>query len=1152
MTTPTTIGRLLIDEALPPELRGHAQVLDKKGLQKLLQAVADTRPDQYRDITHKLIQLGADASYSSGGYSFGLKHLLPSPVALKHRRQVQQKVDALLGRTDLSDEDREKQISAVLTSAGGPMEKEMYEEALAGKSPLAHQILSGAKGSPGNLRSLSGGDLAYDDPSDRTIPVPVLRGYAEGLTPAQYFAAAFGARQGTVRLKLCLFEDTSVRMADWSTRKIKDVRPGDYVLGADEDGQTFPVRVHRVFDNGLRECWRYEFRVGTKKQHLTEIIATPDHKILAKLKLGRGVYKHLSVYEPTMMPLAKARKDFRAIPAGPYIGTDGVDEPRAEMMGLLLGNGNLSTGGPRSTLGFSCADKQLVAHLNADLGQYGMRLCKPNGYTYTVAQKTMAKQPRVGRRWVPGIVHPGKLWLASYGLLGKKSHEKKIPACVWTWNKQSVAALVSGLLATDGCVHVTKRNTAIVSFRSTSRQMVESLRALLRHYFGIYVWNVQYLAAESMQWGVHDQYVINIDSREGIQRLAAQVCIPGVKGPRLSNAMAAWPTPKKITDSGFSFHRKERLGMLPTFDLEVAHASHRFVLANGMVVSNSTQESGYLGKLLGQAAHRLVVTARDADKEHEPGRPIGVPVPVNDPDNEGAYLASAIGGYARNTHLTPRVLADLRANGHDHILVRSPIAGGPPDGGVYGMDVGVRERGGVSPVGDFVGIGAAQAVSEPLAQATICLAAGTEVVMADGSIKTIESIQPGEYVLGSDTTGRTSPAEVLQRFDNGLRSCNRYRLRTNRDTEIICTPQHKVLAEDAGSGEGHVVPVAHADYVWDHRYQTFTPVCDAGPVGEVPTYDLEIDHPDHLFVLKAGWVVSNSAKHTGGVAGATKGTTGYKLIEQLVQHPKTFAGGAAHAQLDGRVDKIEPAPQGGSYVSIDGQPHYVATGLDVHVKPGDRVEAGDSLSDGIPNPEEFVQHKGIGEGRRRFVEQFRQAARSAGFTPHRRNLEIIARGLINHVQLHEEMGDHSPDDVVPYHTLEHAYEPRPGHQQVSPKQAVGRYLERPVLHHTIGTKVRPSMLEDMARHGVQSLVVHNDPPIFSPVFARGSDSLSHDSDWFTRTLGSNLEKNILRGAHRADVSDPEGTSFVPGLARGLGFGTYGKTKGWDPKTITPG
>jgi hypothetical protein len=318
------------------------------------------------------------------------------------------------------------------------------------------------------------------------------------------------------------------------------------------------------------------------------------------------------------------------------------------------------------------------------------------------------------------------------------------------------------------------------------------------------------------------------------------------------------------------------------------------------------------------------------------------------------------------------------------------------------------------------------------------------------------------------------------------------------------------------------------------------------PAGMRRTRDLTVAHRDHLFVLASGFVVSNSARHTGGVAGADKAVSGFAHINQLIQVPKTFKGGAAHAQLDGKVNSIVDAPQGGKYVTIADQQHYVPHGLDPLVKAGQNVEAGDVISQGIPNPAEIVQHKGIGEGRRHFVNAFTDAFRSSGLSAHRRNVELLARGLIDHVRVTDEFGDHVEDDVVPYSHVEKNWTPREGSKVLGLSSAVGKYLERPVLHHTVGTKIRPSMLPELKQFGVNNLEVHDQPPPFEPTMVRGMYNLSHDPDWMTRHLGSGLEKSTLQAAHRGGSSDIAGTSYAPALAERAHFGRQGMTQGWHP------
>lgn len=423
-------------------------------------------------------------------------------------------------------------------------------------------------------------------------------------------------------------------------------------------------------------------------------------------------------------------------------------------------------------------------------------------------------------------------------------------------------------------------------------------------------------------------------------------------------------------------------------------------------LKTATQDAGFFGKQLVQAAHRLLVSGKDDDEPYDETNPRGFVVDVDDVDNEGALLARAVGGYPRNTELTPKMLRELGDARHEQILVRSPMVGGPRDGGVWARDVGRRERGGLPPIGDYVGIAAAQALAEPLTQAQI------------------------------------------------------------------------------------------------------------------------------------------SSKHSGGIAGASAGAiSGFKYINQLVQVPKKFHGGAAHAQVDGRVKHISKAPQGGFFVQIGGEKHYVGVNFDLKVTQGDSVEAGDVLSEGIPNPAEIVRHKGVGEGRVYFVRAFRQALEDANIRAHRRNIELLARGLINHVRLTDEIGDWSEGDVVPYQLLERTYKPRPGHVVVPPKSAMGKYLERPVLHHSVGTKVRGSMLRDLERFGVKSVAVHNNPPPFESEQIRGMAAVHHDPDWMTRLLGGYQQKSLLQGAQRGAVSEEAGTSFVPALASGSSFGNLGLSKG---------
>ncbi len=625
----TSLGQLILNDALPEELRNHGRVLDKKGLSSLLREVAEKYPGHYREISHKLASIGHRVAQDTGGYSFGLEHLSTAKSALKIRQELQGKIDQLVDDDSIDDETREQRIIEATEGLMGRQQDEVYKESIAEKNPLAYQVLSGSRGNKMNLSTLRGSDMLYVDHRGKKIPVPVLHSYSEGLTPAEYWAGTYGARKGVVDTKL------------------------------------------------------------------------------------------------------------------------------------------------------------------------------------------------------------------------------------------------------------------------------------------------------------------------------------------------------------------------------------------------ATAKSGFVGKQYNQATHRLIVEDHD-DAEPPFTTTRGLPVDTLDPDNEGALLAAPHGDYARDTVLTPKILKSLSSAGHARILVRSPLVGSAPNGGVFAKDVGMREYGRLPVRGEYVGMTAAQALSEPLSQGML------------------------------------------------------------------------------------------------------------------------------------------SSKHSGGVSGAAKTVGGFEHINSLIQIPKTLKGGATHAEIDGTVTAINDAPGGGKLVTVGGEDHYVPAGTDVTTKVGDTVEAGDVLTEGIPHPGMVVKHKGIGEGRRYFTHAFHDAMKGSGITSHRRNVELLGRGLINHVRLTKETDRHVPGDVVPYHDLERTWEPRPGSYDTDVETANGRYLEKPVLHYTIGTKVRPSVQADLKQFGVKNVHVHDDPAPFEPEMVRAMDNLSHDPDWMTNMYGSGLKGSLLSSVHHGDVSDQEGTSFVPSLAQGTNFGRQGMTKAPKPiSSITP-
>lgn len=282
-----------------------------------------------------------------------------------------------------------------------------------------------------------------------------------------------------------------------------------------------------------------------------------------------------------------------------------------------------------------------------------------------------------------------------------------------------------------------------------------------------------------------------------------------------------------------------------------------------------------------------------------------------------------------------------------------------------------------------------------------------------------------------------------------------------------------------------------------------------------------------------------SLKHTSGSATGPNLASGFDLVKQLATIPQAFKDKAAVAEHDGTVHEIRAAPQGGHYIHINQDEYYVPTGFGLKVKVGDAVEAGDVLSEGIINPADIVRLKGIGEGRKYFSHAMKKAFDESGMGGiNHRNFDVLAKGMIDHVRItnNDGLGDHLPGEVVSYQSIEKEYQPKAEAAKVRIDQAYNKYLEQPVLHFTIGTRITKKIIEKLRARGIDQILVTSHPPDFVPEMQRLDAIPEHEPDWMHQLYTANLERKILHAVNTAAFSDLKGASPVPGLAYGVGFG----------------
>lgn len=281
-----------------------------------------------------------------------------------------------------------------------------------------------------------------------------------------------------------------------------------------------------------------------------------------------------------------------------------------------------------------------------------------------------------------------------------------------------------------------------------------------------------------------------------------------------------------------------------------------------------------------------------------------------------------------------------------------------------------------------------------------------------------------------------------------------------------------------------------------------------------------------------------SSKHKAGLLQKGVQIGSYDVIKSFLTAPENFSLMATVAKTDGIVLNIEKAPQGGNIITIGEEKHYVPPNLGVTVKKGQKVEAGDVLSEGVANPAEITKYKGIGEGRRYFMEKFKEILDAADIDVRRNALETIARGLVRHVKITHPDGYKGwlPDDIVEYETLASKWEPRADSKLMSPKMAINHYLEKPVLHLTIGTRITPKLVKILEEAKIDKILVNESAPPFEPIFIRPLMALAQKENWMSRLAGFGLKKSLLEAVHRGRTAQRHGISPYPALAEAVEFG----------------
>lgn len=279
-----------------------------------------------------------------------------------------------------------------------------------------------------------------------------------------------------------------------------------------------------------------------------------------------------------------------------------------------------------------------------------------------------------------------------------------------------------------------------------------------------------------------------------------------------------------------------------------------------------------------------------------------------------------------------------------------------------------------------------------------------------------------------------------------------------------------------------------------------------------------------------------NAKHGGRTLESDKyqvqGISGFR---QIIETPKQFINKATLSSQDGKVSKIESAPQGGNFVYVGKDQHYTSPGMGLKVKAGDTVARGDILSEGIPKPDEVVKYKGLGQGRLYMVNTLQDLYKGQGKNLDRRHFELLAKSNLNHVRILEDPTDHFiKGDIVGYNTLRK--ELGRNVKQLPLRDALGETLGKEYHQYAVGTRITPTVIAELQKEGIKEVLTAPRAPSVEFVMKSATNVPKMHEDWIARMSHQGLKPSILRAAHTGEISRLHGTHPVPAYIYGAEFG----------------
>ncbi len=219
--TPTTAGRVILNDALPEDFPYVNHIIKKRDIGQIVEQLATGFPKAVVGASLDAIKNKAFSYAARSGLTVSVDDVQtpPEKKAILDRHEIEaEKIQAQFRKGIITDGERRQKEVEIWTAATDEV-REAMEVNLKSKqfNPIDMMVGSGARGNMMQVRQIAGMRGLVANPRGDMIPRPIKSNFREGLTMLEYFIATPGARKGLV--------DTALRTADsgYLTRRLVDV-----------------------------------------------------------------------------------------------------------------------------------------------------------------------------------------------------------------------------------------------------------------------------------------------------------------------------------------------------------------------------------------------------------------------------------------------------------------------------------------------------------------------------------------------------------------------------------------------------------------------------------------------------------------------------------------------------------------------------------------------------------------------------------------------------------------------------------------------------------------------------------------------------------------------------------------------------------------